>query len=802
MGTVGLNFGSPTSGSGFDVTATVSTIVTNLQKVEQPWKDQLTSLQSQDTAISSLGTLFSALSTDMNSLTDFNGVLAQKTGSSSDQSVLQLTSASSSATAGTHTVVVNNLAQTSSGYLDVVGSASDTLAGTLTIKVNGSTQTFDLSKLTDQTLNGLKTAINTSGLGVTANVLTDASGTRMSLVSNSSGLQGQLTVTSSITDAAAVSGTNPTGALQYNDTMDGKNAALVIDGVPLSSASNTVSNMIPGLTFQLLSNSPAQGTSGALEPVQVIIANDNSGVETAFNKLVTDYNSLLSAISQQEGKDSSGNPEPLFGSPTISLLQQQLMNALNNRNPNGYLDSISASGNTILSGAMTISLANGTSATFQTGTGTAGGGVFYTGSETTLAGLADAINAASANTPVPYSSNSGGNSGAITTSNLSLLSGTAPQLDGYLTLQVGGGMTNTVSMDTVQSAQGGTTLNDIAVYIHANSASLGVDAAVTDNGDGTSSLSLSSLNGDALTVNSSLDIPGLGVTAAVVTNSGQSSLTLSSQSAGPNGAVNVNSNILATTGTQLAAATFTASSTENSSTSFSPIPSGSNSISGSVTIQVGNGGAITVNAPASPGNTLAGIVDAINSTAGIGVTASVTTNSDGSATLSLLSNTAGSAGNLTVTSNLFDMTDTSSKTLNYTNSSDVGSLTQLGISMNNDGTVSFDASTLDALLNTDFSSVLGFFQNANSWGRNFSAMLNGAGISSSTGVLKLASQANSNMESSLNDRIARQEDLIATQKSHLTAELNQANQILQSLPSQLNGIDQLYSAITGYNQKG
>src|SRR5665213_301801 len=100
MGTVGLSFGSPTSGTGFDVSTTVSTIVANLQNVETPWKTQLTSLESQDTAISSLGTLFSHLSNDMSQLTDFTGIMAQKTGSSSDTNVVELTAASSSAIAG------------------------------------------------------------------------------------------------------------------------------------------------------------------------------------------------------------------------------------------------------------------------------------------------------------------------------------------------------------------------------------------------------------------------------------------------------------------------------------------------------------------------------------------------------------------------------------------------------------------------------------------------------------------------------------------------------------------------------
>src|SRR5581483_12425501 len=99
MGTVGLNFGSPTSGAGFDVSATVSTIMANLEKVETPWKTQLSSLESQDTVLSNLGTLLSSLSHDVSQLTDFTGVLAQKTGSSSDTNVLELASASSSALA-------------------------------------------------------------------------------------------------------------------------------------------------------------------------------------------------------------------------------------------------------------------------------------------------------------------------------------------------------------------------------------------------------------------------------------------------------------------------------------------------------------------------------------------------------------------------------------------------------------------------------------------------------------------------------------------------------------------------------
>ncbi len=174
MGTVGLSFGSPTSGAGFNVSTTVASIVANLQNIESPWQSQLTSLESQDTALSSLGTLFSNLSNDMNALTDFQGILVGKTGSSSNNNILELTAANSSAVAGTHTVIVTSLAQTSSGYLTPITNASDTLAGSLTIQVgSGAAQTITVGS-SSNTLAGLASAINASGVGVTATVLTDA----------------------------------------------------------------------------------------------------------------------------------------------------------------------------------------------------------------------------------------------------------------------------------------------------------------------------------------------------------------------------------------------------------------------------------------------------------------------------------------------------------------------------------------------------------------------------------------------------------------------------------------------------
>jgi len=781
MGTVGLSFGSPTSGAGFDVSSTVASIVSNLQNVETPWKTQLATLQTEDTAISSLGTLFSNLSNDMSSLTDLEGILSEKTGSSSDTNVLTLTAADSTAVAGTHTVEVQSLATTSSGYLAEIADASDSLSGSITLQVgSGTAQTITVpsSGSGNDNLDGLASAINASGVGITASILTDASGSRLSLVSGTSGANGNITVSAnsivdttnnlSYTGTAGSSSANSAGTLTgianqsdtlsgsisiqvgggaaqtvtvgtssntlaalaqainttsnigvtasvvqnndgtyslsllsntagtagtlnvsssivdtttpantvlgYTSPVSGANAQLTVDGVSLTSASNTVANLIPGVTFQLLAPSATE-SNNSLEQVQVVIGNDNTDVESTVNQFVSDYNSLISAINTQEGDTSSGTPEPLFGSPTLSLLQQQLLSGLNTENPNGYLTAVTDGLKPTISGSVTLQVGDNIAESFTTSS-----------SDNTLSGIASAINAAN-----------------------------------------------------------------------------------------------------------------MGVTASVVASSdGTSSLTFISQTAGSGGALSITSNLVAATPTALNFSGNDGTDSAPSSGTLDSIPSASDTLSGSISIQVGTGAAQTI-ALNSSDNTLAGLEKAIND-ANLGVTASIVTNSDTSSSLSLVSNATGAAGNLTVTSNILDATNTTSTSLNYTSSSDIGSLTGLGISVNNDGSLTFDATSLDSVLNADYSSVVGFFQNANGWGQTFSTMLTNAGKSSSTGILALASSSNSNIESTLNADISNENSLISAQQSSLTTELNNANEIMQELPTQLEGVNELYSAITGYNE--
>jgi flagellar hook-associated protein 2 len=314
MGTVGINFGPINSGQGFDVASTVSQILAAEQAVEDPWKTQLSNLQAQDTALSKMGTDLASLSTAVQALTDFSGVFASKQGASSDTNVVELTSASNVAVAGSHTIVVNSLAQTSSQYSDKITNAADTLTGSLTVTIGGQSQSLNVN---DQTLSQLAASINGASMGVSASVVTDTTGSRLSLVSRTSGAAGEITLSASLTDDASST------AIGFQQGMQGKDASLNVDGLDTTSASNTVTGLIPGVTFQILSVS-----SNPSVPVQVQITNDNSSIEQAFGNFVTAYNAVVDDVKTQEGKDSSGNPEPLFGDPTVALIQSQLSQGL------------------------------------------------------------------------------------------------------------------------------------------------------------------------------------------------------------------------------------------------------------------------------------------------------------------------------------------------------------------------------------------------------------------------------------------------------------------------------------------
>jgi flagellar hook-associated protein 2 len=135
-----------------------------------------------------------------------------------------------------------------------------------------------------------------------------------------------------------------------------------------------------------------------------------------------------------------------------------------------------------------------------------------------------------------------------------------------------------------------------------------------------------------------------------------------------------------------------------------------------------------------------------------------------------------------------------------TASGTITSIEQLGITANPDGTLTLDVTKLDSILNSNYSDVTGYLQNTGSWGQSLSTTIDGLGNATPKDAISLELSQNATVESGLNTDISNENALIATEKSNLTTELNTANQELQAIPEQLSEVNEIYSAVTGYNQ--
>jgi flagellar hook-associated protein 2 len=277
----------------------------------------ITTLQNQQTAFNSQSTALQQITTDLNNLqsaafalNDPLGSLSAQTATSSNSSVLSATAASTAAS-GAHTITVNSLATTSSYYTNPVASSSTPLAtGSFQIQVGSGAPATVTVDSTNNTLDQLAASINNQNIGVTASVINDANGSRLALVSQTTGAPGDLTVSS-----------NTTG-LTFNKAVTGTNASLVVDGVPISSATNTVTGVINGVTLNLGSPSPSS-------PVTLNVAPDTSQATNAINQFVSAYNTAVQDINTQFqiNPDGSGGG-PLEADDSLRQAQAALLSAV------------------------------------------------------------------------------------------------------------------------------------------------------------------------------------------------------------------------------------------------------------------------------------------------------------------------------------------------------------------------------------------------------------------------------------------------------------------------------------------
>lgn len=308
---VSFNAAALLNGNGIDVKSVVSAILAPATAPLTLWQNQQTDLSTQAGLLAGLNNNLTTLAAVAISLADPHGPLSAQIASSSDSSILTA-SAQTTALPGIHQVVVSSLATTGTLYTDPLTDGNTSFSsGDIQLQIGGPsgvTQDIAITAGSNDTLNTLASYINTQQWGVTASVVTDASGSRLALYSQSSGSPGALAIT------------NNTTGLTFNAPVGGTNASLTIDGVPLSSATNSVSGAISGVTLNLASAAP--GTT-----VQLTVGPDATAATTAINNFVDAYNSVMGIINTQFTVNPATNTEgPLGGDSALRSLQSSLLN--------------------------------------------------------------------------------------------------------------------------------------------------------------------------------------------------------------------------------------------------------------------------------------------------------------------------------------------------------------------------------------------------------------------------------------------------------------------------------------------
>ena len=307
------NIQSMGAGSGLDLASIVTNIVAaQRQPTENLYNFKEAGLQAK---LSAYGSFKSALSTFQDSLDGLTSVSAFQgmTASSSDTSVVTISTASKAAP-GSYDVSVTTLAQANTLTSATFTNKTDTVGtGTLTFKFgttdyDASTDTYNsftqnASQATqsitidssNNTLEGIRDTINEADIGVVASVVNNGSGYQLAFVSAKTGEENSMQVT--VTDSGDGNDTDTLGlsrlafngsATNLEQAAAGVDAALTINGISITSSSNTISEAIEGATLSLL----ATGSS------KVSISQNQSAAKNAVETFVDAYNSVIDTVDQ------------------------------------------------------------------------------------------------------------------------------------------------------------------------------------------------------------------------------------------------------------------------------------------------------------------------------------------------------------------------------------------------------------------------------------------------------------------------------------------------------------------------
>ncbi len=326
-------------GSGLDV----NSIVTQLMAIEQR---PLTALQTKATSIQSTVSEYGKIKSAVSTLNDLAAKLANKATwgqTVSNSSSTAVSASTNGTTAGTYSVEVSALASVQTLASTAQAAATTVGAGTLHIELgtwgggtNGAATTFaasgtppavDIAVSATDTLADVRDKINGASAGVSAMLMTDASGSRLLIRSNATGAVNGFRT--SVTDSDGTNGDagglsalafDPsTGISQMTRSQTASNAAAKVNGLAVTSASNTLSNVVDGLTLNLAT---ATTTTG---PVTINVVSDSATLKKNLTDFAAAYTAIYKLIAADTKYDATNRVGGILqGDSSAVGLQNQL----------------------------------------------------------------------------------------------------------------------------------------------------------------------------------------------------------------------------------------------------------------------------------------------------------------------------------------------------------------------------------------------------------------------------------------------------------------------------------------------
>ena len=316
-------------GSGLDAENIVTSLVAIERKPAEAIKTENSKLETKVSTWGKIQSAFSSLQDASSALNSADFWTATKATSSDSESVGVTTGANSAP--GAYSITVQSLA--SSQYVASSAYASKSSAvgqGTLTIQTGTYVTSAEPPAVTfnakaaasefsitigpeDNTLEKIRDKINRAGAGVTASLVNDSAGARL-VLRGATGAENAAPGLSALAYDASTGGVS-----QMTRTQSASNAQATINGLSVSSTSNTMTGVVDGLTLQLNKTSST--------PINVNVTKDTEAIRKGIDTFVSTYNNVVSTVRVQSKYDEASKTSgPLQGDSTARGLLAQIRN--------------------------------------------------------------------------------------------------------------------------------------------------------------------------------------------------------------------------------------------------------------------------------------------------------------------------------------------------------------------------------------------------------------------------------------------------------------------------------------------